>query len=205
MVADRLVARQGEVQERRDRVEARLRETREAWRARATSTDPDDFADVVLAELDRVLPEDALLLEDAAGAGDGALRQMERPAGHFFRCAAPHPGWSLGAALGARLARPAQPVVALCDEVAFARALPAAAFWSAHREAASFLTVLLAGSGPAGARRQPEPDIASVARTAGAEVLVVDDPADIASSLDRLLATTRDGVCAVMDARVRRA
>jgi acetolactate synthase I/II/III large subunit len=200
LLTDRLAARQRQVQDRRNRLERDLKSARASWSDRATSTHPGDLADAVLAELNRWLPEDAVVVEEAAAGVGSTLRQLERPAGHLFRCIAHSPGWSLGAALGARLARPGQPVVAICDETAFASALPAAAFWSAHRGGAPFLAVVLDQTGhrPRTAG-EPALDVVSVARASGAETAVVTAASEVAEAVDRLLATTRDGVCAVLD------
>ncbi len=49
---------------------------------------------------------------------------------------------------------------------------------------------------------EAEPDVMAQARDAGAEAIVVDEADEIAEALERLLATTRDGVCAVLDVRL---
>jgi acetolactate synthase-1/2/3 large subunit len=196
LLTDRLTTRRRKVDDRRKRVERTVRSYRESWRDRAASAHPADRADAVLAELNRWLPEDSVILEEAAPGVGSTLRQLERPPGQYFRTIPRSPGWSLGAAIGARLARPGQAVVAICDDAAFMSSLPSAAFWSAHRGSAPFLTVVLEQPGDA------EPNVAAVARAAGAEALVVDDAAEIAEALEQLLATTRDGVCAVLDVRL---
>ena len=142
LLADRLVGRRRQIQERRARIENAVLSLRQAWRARATSDDPAMLPDAMLSELNQALPENALVLEELAVNTDASLRQIERPPGQFFRRTASSPGWSIGAALGARLARRNQPVVALCDDDAFNFGLPTAAFWSAHRVGAPFLTVV---------------------------------------------------------------
>ena len=204
LLANRMSGRK--VGDRRARVEAQLQARHDAWRARATSDDAGDGADAVLAELERALPGDALVLEEAAHGGGVALRQMERPPGHFFRSTSSGPGWSVGAALGVRLARPAQPVVAVCDQLAFASGLPTAAFWSAQRAGAPFLTVVLDRTqevaDPGGEAEEPASEVAAAARASGAEASVVSRPSDVAAAVERLLATTRDGLCAVLDVRL---
>jgi acetolactate synthase I/II/III large subunit len=204
LLNDRLATRQRQVQDRRHRVERELKGARASWRDRANSTQPGDLADAVLAELDRWLPEDTVIVEEAAAGLGSTLRQLDRPPGHVYRCLAANPGWSLGAALGARLARPSQPVVAICDETAFASALPAAAFWSAHRGASPFLTVVLDQTGHRQGRPavEPEQDVVAVAKASGAEAAVVTSASEVAEAVERLLATTRDGVCTVLDVRL---
>jgi thiamine pyrophosphate-dependent acetolactate synthase large subunit-like protein len=129
---------------------------------------------------------------------------MERPPGHFFRSTYSGPGWAVGAALGATLAQPAQPVVAICDQAAFASGLPTAALWSAQRADAPFLTVVLdrsLGIG-IGDASEEDSDVIAAARASGAEAEMVSKPSDVAAAVERLLATTRDGVCAVLDVRL---
>jgi acetolactate synthase I/II/III large subunit len=234
LLADRLTGRRRQIQERRAKIENAVQAARQAWRARATSDDPAMLPDAMLAELNQALPEDALVLEELAANSEAALRQIERPPGQFFRRTESKPGWSIAAALGARLARPNQPVVALCDDDAFNFGLPTAAYWSAHRVGAPFLTVVFnrrgyrgprpatrptrptrpsrrtavdqAGSnGSAGsATLEPESDVMAVARACGAEAEIVERPRDVAGAVERLLACTRDGVCGVLDVRLPR-
>jgi acetolactate synthase I/II/III large subunit len=202
MLADRLTARRRKVDDRRKRVERTVKGHRDTWRDRAASAHPGDRADAVVAELHRWLPEDTLILEEAAAGIGSTLRQLERPPGQYFRAIPRSPGWCLGAALGARLARPGQPVVAICDDAAFLSSLPSAAFWTAHRDAAPFLTVVLEQPGRRARPGDGQPDVVSVARAAGAEAVVADEAGEIAEALEQLLATTRDGVCAVLDVRL---
>jgi acetolactate synthase-1/2/3 large subunit len=218
MLSDRLSNRRWEVEERRQRIIEFLAASRQAWHGRATSGDPDDFPDALLAELNRALPEDVLVLEEAAANADAAIRQLERPPGRLFRWATASPGWSIGAALGARLADPTRPVVALCDDPAFDCGLPTAAFRSAHRFGAAFLTVVLSRGGHRPSRSLPggglqdasDPvleagaDPLAVARASGAEGMAIESPAQVAAAVERLLASTRDGVCAVLQARLPR-
>ena len=204
LVASRLSGRRRQVEDRRARVEAQLQVKRETWRARAASTEPADLPDAVLAELDRSLPGDVLVLEEGVAGAGGALRQMERPPGHFFRSTYSGAGWAVGAALGARLAQPAQPVVAICDQAAFASGLPTAALWSAQRADAPFLTVVLDRTLDVGIEdvSEEDSDVIVAARASGAEAQMVSRPSDVAAAVERLLATTRDGVCAVLDVRL---
>lgn len=217
LVADRLSGRSRQVHDRRARIETQLKAVHEMWRARAASAEVTDLPDVVLAELDRALPEDTLIVEEAAASGGAALRQIERPPGHFFHGAWSGPGWSVGAALGVKLARPAQPVVAITDEAAFMSGLPTAALWAAQRAMAPFLTVVLDRAGRQSRRplKAPPgeaaggggltPEVVAAAAAGGAEAKVITHPSDVAAAVEQLLATTRDGVCAVLDIRLPRA
>jgi acetolactate synthase-1/2/3 large subunit len=201
LLADRLAARRRRVEDRRGRIERALRRVHESWRERATSRAPEDRADAIVAEINRWLPEDALIVEEVIYGCSSTIRQLHRKPGHLFRSRASSPGWSIDAALGAQLGRPAQPVVALCDDVSFAGALPSAAFWSAHRVGAPFLTVVL-DSRVSGPGADSDQDVTAIARSSGAQVAVVNSPGQVAETLERLLAATRDGICTVMDVRL---
>ena len=202
LLGDRLHMRRRRVQDRRTRVERSLRAIHESWHDRAASRMPEDRADAIVAELDRWLPEDAIVIEEVILGCGSTIRQLHRQPGHLFRGRASSPGWSIDAALGAQLGRPAQPVVALCDHEAFASALPSAAFWSAHRAGAPFLTVVLNRRDARAPGASPEQDVAAIARASGADVAVVSSPGQVAETMERLLAVTRDGVCTVMDVRL---
>jgi acetolactate synthase-1/2/3 large subunit len=202
LLGDRLGARRRRVADRRARVERSLRAVHESWHDRAASRVPEDRADAIVAELDRWLPQDSVIVEEVVLGLGATIRQLHRQPGHLFRGRASSPGWSIDAALGAQLGRPAQPVVALCDAAAFAAALPSAAFWSAHRAGAPFLTVVLDRRDSRLPALDSEQDVASLARESGAEVAVVSSPGQVAETLERLLAATRDGVCTVMDVRL---
>ncbi len=51
---------------------------------------------------------------------------------------------------------------------------------------------------------EAEADPLAVARVSGAEGMVVESPTQVAGAVERLLASTRDGVCAVLHARLPR-
>jgi acetolactate synthase-1/2/3 large subunit len=209
LLADRLAGRT-HVDARRERLQQALAVARAAWRARAEVGGSEDPVDGYVAELNRALPEDTMVFEEVPSLGEVALRQMERPIGHFFRRTGASGGWALGAALGARIASASQPVVALCDQVAFEQGLPTAVLWSAHRAGAPFLAVVLARGGPVVRRRSgsrtrssgTESELLTLARAAGGEGEVIDHPVQVAGAVERLLALTRDGLCTVLEARL---
>ena len=204
LLGDRLGNRHRRVQDRRARVARSVRAIHESWRERAASSQPEHRGDAILAEINRWLPEDSLIVEEVVVGLGSTIRQLHRQPGHLFRGCTPTPGWSIEAALGAQLGRPAQPIVALCDDAAFASAMPSAAFWSAHRARAPFLTVVLDSrdSRVPGDGVDGELDVAAMASASGAEVAVVSRPGQVAQALEGLLAATRDGMCTVMDVRL---
>jgi acetolactate synthase-1/2/3 large subunit len=205
-------------------VAGRLREVHEGWRRRAASEAPGDLPDAHLAALDRALPADAVVLEEAVTNRPACGRQIDREPGAFFSSGAPSLGWSLGAGIGAALAAPGRPVVAVCGDGTFHFGIPTAALWSAHRAGAAFLTVVLGNGGyyaskrpvaalyPDGASvaagRFPEtefpdaPDVVAIARACGGDGSVVSRPDEIAAAVERGLATVRAGRCAVIDVKL---
>jgi acetolactate synthase-1/2/3 large subunit len=207
-----------------EEVAGRLREVHEAWRRRAASDAPGDLPDAHLAALDRALPADAVVLEEAVTNRGACGRQVDREPGAFFSSGAPSLGWSLGAGIGAALAAPGRPVVAVCGDGTFHFGIPTAAFWSAHRAGAAFLTVVLENGGyfaskrpvmalyPDGASvaagRFPEtefpdaPDVVAIARACGGDGSVVRRPDEMAAAVERGLATVRSGRCAVIDVKL---
>jgi acetolactate synthase I/II/III large subunit len=209
---------------RREEAAGQLREVHEAWRRRAESEAPADLPDAHLAALERSLPRDALVLEEAVTNRPACGRQVDREPGAFISSGAPSLGWALGAGLGAALAAPGRPVVAVCGDGSFHFGIPTAALWSAHRAGAPFLTVVLDNGGyyaskrpvvglyPEGASvaagRFPEteitdpPDIVAIARACGGDGAIVSRPGEMASAVEAGLATVRAGRCAVIDVKL---
>lgn len=197
---------------------------RAAAHTRATSEEPGDAPDAMLAALDQALPADALTIEEAVTNKPACTRQLHRPPGRHFGVGAPALGSGLGAALGAKLADPGAPVVAITGDGAFNFGVPTAALWSAHRAGAPFVTVILDNGAylasrrpvealfPEGAARRanayPETvlggslDYAALARACGGEGLVVERPDQLGDALGQALAATTEGRCAVIDARL---
>ena len=93
-------ARTGRWQARRDLVTARLAEMRRGWDALARSAEPDAAADVMLHALNRVLPPEAIVLEEAVTNHPAALRQIAREPGRYFAIGAAALGWAVAGALG---------------------------------------------------------------------------------------------------------
>src|SRR5207253_9136248 len=124
-----------------------------------------------------------------------------------FSTGAPALGAALGGALGVRLARPGAPVVVICCDGAFNFGIPTAAFFTAHRSGAPFLTVILNNgayrasqypvrnlypNGAAVARNDfpetelaPAPDYVQLARACGGDGEVVSRPPEMAAAVER--------------------
>jgi acetolactate synthase I/II/III large subunit len=106
-------------QARRDRLAAgcptRAAEATEAAH-RARGRHPIDL-DWLCAALAETLPDDAVVLEEVVTSSVTLHRHLRRTEpGTLFNAGAPGLGWSLGAAVGAKLAAPDRDVVVLCGD-----------------------------------------------------------------------------------------
>jgi acetolactate synthase-1/2/3 large subunit len=209
---------------RRRRVEAELAEVHAGWLRRSASSEPSDAPDAMLAALDRALPEDALLVEEAVTNRPAAARQVNRGPGGYFQTGAPALGWAIGAAVGIKLARPALPVVVVCGDGSFNFGVPNAALWTAHRAGAPFVAVILNNRSyyaskrpvvslyPEGAAAaagdfpetelSPAIDYTLLARACGGDGRAVEAPADLGDALRWALGEADHGSCIVLDARL---
>jgi acetolactate synthase-1/2/3 large subunit len=207
---------------RGDDVTAKIAEIHAFW-AKGAEGDgtPARASEPYLAALNAALPEDAVVLEEAVTNRVSCIRQIRRQPGHYFQAGAPSLGWAIGAGLGAKLARPDLPIVAICGDGSFNFGVPTAAFWSAHRANAPFVTVILNNRAynaskepvvelyPRGAavrqndfaetRLGPPIDYVALVRACGGQGEVVNQPSDMAAAFDRALAWAASGQCAVLD------
>src|SRR5579875_2547520 len=204
----------------------RLDRLRERWAEAARSAEPADAADAMLAALNRALPPEAIVCEEAVTNRPAVTRQITRDPDHLYSSGAPSLGWALPGAMGVRLARPDAPVVAVCGDGSFNFSVPTAAIWSAQRAGAPFLAVILDNRAyrasrlpvqqlfPAGAAEaegrfpetdlSPAPDYLQLARAYGGDGEVVRDPKEMAGAVERGLALVETGRCAVLDVELPR-
>ncbi|GFG73819.1 thiamine pyrophosphate-requiring protein [Mycobacterium botniense] len=206
---------------RRHAAEAEIAQRRHQAHRKAESSRSADAPDAMLAALNRALPEDAVVIEEAVTSRPAVSRQVSRAPGRFFDTGAPALGWALGGAFGAKLARPEAPVVAICGDGSFNFSVPTAALWSAHRYAAAFVTVVLNNHSywaskqpvidlyPDGASVQandfaetqltPDIDYVALAAACGGIGQVVHSPQDMEDAVQWALAEAGQGRCAVLD------
>jgi len=212
--------------ERRRAVEAELATARAGARDRATSAEPADAPDAMLAALDGALPDDAIVLEEVVTSRAALHRQLHRAPGRYFQAGSPALGWAIGGAIGIKLARREAPVVAVCGDGAFNFGVPTAALWAAHRAGAPFVAVVLNNRSYYASKRPvqslypegaavaandfpeteltPETDYALLARACGGEGRRVDAPADLPDALRWAVTESSHGRCVVIDARLPR-
>ncbi|MBO0683532.1 MAG: acetolactate synthase, partial [Candidatus Dormibacteraeota bacterium] len=217
-------AHSGRWRDRRQKVEKGVARAHARWAELAASSDPANRADAMLAALSNALPEEAIVVEEAVTSRGAVLRQVVRGPDRFVACGAPALGAGLGGALGAKLARPEAPVVAVVGDGGFNFGVPTAALFSAHKAGAPFMAVILnngvyrASQGPV-VRLYPEgvaatsgkfpeteltpaPDYVLVARACGGDGEVVSRPQEMAGAVERCLGHLSAGRCAVIDARL---
>jgi acetolactate synthase I/II/III large subunit len=132
-------------------------------------------------------------------------------------------GWSTGAAVGAKLARPDDLIVVLTGDGSYLFSVPSAAHWMARRYRTPFLQVIYNNRGwrapkfstlgvhpegfaskaeDVGVSFEPPPDYAGIAAAAGGALAqIVRRPEEVAPALERALRAVREeGRCAVIDA-----
>jgi acetolactate synthase-1/2/3 large subunit len=175
---------------------------------------------LVASELGALLDDEAILLDESVSSAPllRAYHRGSRP-GSFYAQSGSAGGWGSGAALGAKLAAPDRDVVLVSGDGFYGFGVPAAALWTAARQGAPYVSVVLvngrystgtrsadaaypdgwtARGGSLGGVFEPPPDFAAEARAAGAFGLRVDDPAELRGALQRGLEAGRAGSPAVV-------
>jgi acetolactate synthase-1/2/3 large subunit len=146
--------------------------------------------------------------------------------GTFFQHGGSGLGWSVGAALGAKLAAPDRLVVNLTGDGSFIYSAPLAALWAADVYRAPFLTVIFNNTmynAPKRALMQgykesysarynrwigidivPSPNYRMVAESCRAYGETVSDPAEVTPAIGRALKAISNGQAAVLDVMIER-
>jgi acetolactate synthase I/II/III large subunit len=141
--------------------------------------------------------------------------------GSWFQSGGSGLGWGLGAAVGAKLAHPDRPVIALVGDGAFIFGAPLAALWTAQAGGAPILVVILNNGGYDATRQPlaaaypegysvrtsqfvgteltPSPRYDVFASSVGAYGERVEDPIEVLPALRRGLERVRDGQSAILD------
>lgn len=211
--------------QRRERTMGHLKAVGEYWRKLGQSSEPESAADAMLATLNRALPWDAIVLEEAVTNREAVHRQILRAPGYYYATGSPALGWGLAGALGVKLANSSRTVITICGDGAFNFGLPNAALWSAHRAGAPFLAVILNNGayqasrlhvevlypgGIASAKDSfpetdlsPSPDYVQLARAYGAEGVVVTCADEMSVAVEHCLDfLATQNRCAILDVRL---
>ena len=159
---------------------------------------------------------------DDALSNSGSLREYNRRSlpGTYFRRAGSSGGWGVGAAVGAKLARPDCDVVHATGDGFFMFGSPLEALWAASHHKAPFLSVVYVNrsysTGTRGVRStypkgvsvgrgeyvggvfDPPPDFAKLAETVNGYGETVSEPEQVGPALRRGLEEVRKGHPAVV-------
>jgi acetolactate synthase-1/2/3 large subunit len=212
--------RTGRWRDQRSEATTRLDKKRAEWASMADS----EPADAMLQALDKALPPEAILLEEAVTNRPAVIRQVAREPGSRFGTGSPALGWGVAGALGVKLARPDSPVVTVVGDGSFNFGVPTAAIWSAQKAGAPFIALILNNrayrasklpvqrlfpKGSADAENDfpeteltPAADYVQLVRAYGGDGEVVERPEDLPAALERCLEIQATGRCAVIDVRL---
>ncbi|HLI42823.1 MAG TPA: thiamine pyrophosphate-binding protein [Streptosporangiaceae bacterium] len=209
--------------------ESWLRETRawkRQWQADIAARQADPAVpirpDRLIAELQRALPDDALVLADVGVHHNWLLQQLAAPAnGRLLQAwGFASMGFGVGGVIGAKLASPGSPAVTVCGDGCFLMHANAVATAVEHDIPAVWLVWNNAGYGSIrgqqatffGADREIatrfrraatgelySTDIAAIARAMGADGARIDSPDEVADAVESALKSDRP---AVLDVRV---
>lgn len=202
--------------------EAWLRASAPAGPAATTDDGPLTARDVTLAVKELLTERSVVLCEEPSNAlAITSTLRMNRP-GSFFSSGGSGLGWSINAAIGAKLARPDAEVIALVGDGCYVFGVPASAYWVAATYEAPMLTVIYNNSGwhspkasthlvhPAGAAHAADAywvaasagsRLADLGAAAGGAMAIrVEDRQALREALAQALACVRAGRPAVVEA-----
>jgi acetolactate synthase-1/2/3 large subunit len=172
--------------------------------------------------INEIIDEDTIIVEETVTNGFPVQRYIERTRpGTKFNNQGASLGWGLGAALGAKLARPEVMVVSLVGDGTFIFGSPIATFWASVKYKAPFLCIVF-NNGMYNAPRMgiprdsysaktenwvgteidPSPDYAAVGRACGGYGRVVENGGEVMPALEEAVNAVRQGKPAVLDVRI---
>lgn len=200
--------------ERAARISAEHEEQRASWSAAAKDEQdevPTGF-EWLSSCIDRVLDDDTILVNEY----DCLPQQLTRltPGGHFGPSSASGLGWGLGAAVGAKLARPDKTVIATLGDGSYNFSVPTACHHVAQREGVPILVVVFDNRGWNAVKREtrtmypdgwaartanfplteidPAPAYHTFVEACGGYGERVERPQDILPALERALGAVRE-------------
>ncbi|HUG51385.1 MAG TPA: thiamine pyrophosphate-requiring protein, partial [Terrimesophilobacter sp.] len=123
-------------------------ERRAAWQAHLVSAAASLSTEAVCSVLGRLIDDDTVVLNEAITNSGIISRHLPRvKPGTMFANAGTSLGWSGGAAVGVKLARPDSTVVSLVGDGTYFLTVPSSTYWVAQHYAAPVLTVILDNGG----------------------------------------------------------
>jgi acetolactate synthase-1/2/3 large subunit len=211
-------------EERRRAVAEQVQRERQAVleRAQAKATTTPLDGEWVVWNLSKLLPRETVVLDESMSNRVWARTHLSTGGpGSYFSSGGASLGWAPGAAIGMKLARPDQFVLALCGDGVFNFSSPVAALWGQRKVNAPSLTLVfnnacysasrvpLRGLYPDGAAVrtgeymatdiQPPPDYARLAESCGALGVTLRTPDEVEAGLRRAVDAVQHGQSAVVD------
>jgi acetolactate synthase I/II/III large subunit len=216
------------IDSRYKQVQDENRKMKEEWLKLATarSTQKPISPEWLCHCIGEVLGDEAIVIAEPVTNTASVLRQVGRTRpGSYLQSGGSNLGWGLGGALGVKLARPEETVVAIMGDGGFNFACPTAALWAANAYNVPFLCIIINNmryNAPTLALRQgstvtsysektgvwigvdikPSPDYAAIARACQAYGQTVEDPAEIQTAIREALKQVTSGKAAILDVRV---
>ncbi len=213
------------IADRRKRLEAKRREFDAGLEAQAKKFGAQkSHGGYVAYELGKILEPEAILLNDGLSNGTFVQNYARRDLpGTCYKSGSSCGGWGVGAAFGAKMAKPDCDVVLASGDGFFQFGTPDAALWAGAHHKAGFLNVVFVNgsysTGTNGLRKQypggyaaenkciggtfeVPPNFAKMCESVGGYGEYVEDNKDVGAALKRGLAETRKGVPAVIAVRL---
>ena len=226
--AERLLtgASRDRIEERRNALTVQHEQLRDAWRdealaGEATTPITIPWLGHCLAQFQDDNPG-LIVVDEMVTSNETVWKQFPvRAPGTWYGSGGSGLGWGLGASLGAKLANPDRPVLALVGDGSFMFGTPTAALWAQQAQQAPVLTVILNNTCYNATKRPlvaaypggysvreddfigvdltPAPRYDKLADVVGAYGERVESPADVLPALQRALERTKAGQSAVLD------
>lgn len=135
--------------ERTERIAEIHRHQREAWKQRVLTADSSALTpELVCDTINRIIDDSTIVLNETITSADIVSRYIPRTQpGTLFGNGGSSLGWSGGAAIGIKLARPESTVVSLIGDGTYLLSVPSSTYWVAGQYAAPFLTVIFDNGG----------------------------------------------------------
>jgi acetolactate synthase-1/2/3 large subunit len=199
---------------------------RDAWNQRLSEVAELGLTpETVCATIHRVIDEDTIVLNETITNADTVSRYVPRTQpGTVYGNGGSSLGWSGGAAIGIKLARPEQTVVSLIGDGTYFLSVPSSTYWVARRYDTPFLTVIFDNGGwnatkqnlikqyPGGVADETDQywvnlaqsaDLAGIANAAGGAYAATVTTADeLEPTLHEALARVKAGHAAVVSVRL---
>lgn len=224
--ADRIFLDEKLIRERRLRFEQVHQRQRSEWAEKERCPDNGIMTpEWISVCLKKVIDEDTIVFNETITNAMAVTRHLPRnKPGTLFINGGSSLGFSCGAALGAKLAKPEQTVVSLVGDGSYLFSVPSSVYWISRRYNAPFLTVIYNNQGwnatknnllkiyPDGIAKRDDrywvnfdqpADLSRIAEAAGgALAIAVSDPDQLPQALRMGMDAVKSGISAVVDVKL---